>query len=80
MLTSVYATFPPGYDFKSDDLKNIDLSGMQVFAVYSDKNEKELTVDDYTVEITDISTLFEKKVIVTVKYETVSCSFTVFKE
>ena len=53
---------------------------MQVFAVYSDKNEKELTADDYTVEITDISTLFEKKVIVTVKYETVSCSFTVFKE
>ena len=80
LLTSVYATFPSDYDFKAENLDNIDLSGMQVFAVYSDKNEKELTADDYTVEITDISTLFEKKVIVTVKYETVSCSFTVFKE
>lgn len=80
LLTSVYATFPSDYDFKSDDLENIDLSIMKVYAVYSDKNEKELTADDYTVEITDISTLFEKKVIVTVKYETVSCSFTVFKE
>ena len=80
LLTSVYATFPSDYDFKAENLDNIDLSNMQVFAVYSDKNEKELTADDYTVEITDISTLFEKKVIVTVKYETVSCSFTVFKE
>lgn len=80
LLTSVYATFPSDYEFKAKDLDNIDLSIMKFFAVYSDKNEKELTADDYTVEITDISTLFEKKVIVTVKYETVSCSFTVFKE
>ena len=80
LLTSVYATFPSDYDFKAENLDNIDLSGMQVFAVYSDKNEKELTADDYTVEITNISTMFEKKVIVTVKYKTVSCSFTVFKE
>ena len=80
LLTSVYATFPPGYDFKSDDLENIDLSGMRVFAVYSDESEKELTADDYTVNFEDISTLFEKKVIVTVAYKTTSCSFTVFKE
>lgn len=80
LLTSVYATFPSGYDFKAKDLDNIDLSKMKVYAVYSDENEQELTADDYVVDITDISTLFEKKVIVTVKYETVSCSFTVFKE
>lgn len=80
LLTSVYATFPPGYEFKAKDIDNIDLSRMKVFAVYSDESEKELTADDYTVEITDVSTLFEKKAIVTVKYETVSCSFTVFKE
>lgn len=80
LLTSVYATFPSDYDFKADDLDSIDLSFMKVYAVYSDQNEQELTADDYTVEITDISTLFEKKVIVTVKYKTVSCSFTVFKE
>ncbi len=80
LLTSVYATFPSDYEFKAKDLENIDLSRMKVFAVYSDKNEQELTADDYVVDITDISTLFEKKVIVTVKYETVSCSFTVFRE
>ena len=80
LLTSVYATFPSDYEFKAKDLNNIDLSMMKVYAVYSDESEKELTADDYTVDITDISTLFEKKVIVTVKYETTSCSFTVFKE
>lgn len=80
LLTSVYATFPSDYEFKAKDLNYIDLSMMKVFAVYSDKNEKELTADDYTVEITDVSTLFEKKVIVTVTYKTVNCSFTVFKE
>lgn len=80
LLTSVYATFPPGYEFKSDDLENIDLSLMKVFAVYSDESVKELTADDYTVNFEDISTLFEKKVFVTVTYKTASCSFTVFKE
>lgn len=80
LLTSVYATFPSDYEFKSDDLENIDLNGMRVYAVYSDESEKELTADEYTVKSEDISTLFEKKVIVTIKYETVSCSFTVFKE
>lgn len=80
LLTSVYATFPSDYDFKSDDLENIDLNGMRVYAVYSDESEKELTADEYTVKSEDISTLFEKKAIVTVTYKTVSCSFTVFKE
>lgn len=80
LLTSVYATFPSDYEFKAKDLNNIDLSRMKVYAVYSDESEKELTTDEYTVDITDISTLFEKKVIVNVKYETTSCSFTVFKE
>lgn len=79
LLTSVYATFPPGYEFKSDDLENIDLSRMKVFAVYSDESEKELTADEYTVKFEDNSTLFEKKVFVTVTYKTASCSFTVFK-
>lgn len=79
LLTSVYATFPPGYKFKSDDLENIDLSRMRVFAVYSDESEKELTADEYTVKFEDNSTLFEKKVFVTVTYKTASCSFTMFK-
>lgn len=80
LLTSVYATFPSGYEFKAKDLDNIDLSEMKVFAVYSDESKKELTADEYTVSFEDNSTLFEKKVIVTVTYETVNCSFTVFKE
>ena len=80
LLTSVYVIFPSDYNFKVQDLANIDLSFIKVFAVYSDESEKELTAEEYSVEITDISTLFEKKAIVTVTYETVSCSFTVFKE
>lgn len=80
LLTSIYAIFPQDYDFTADDLNNIDLSFMQVYAVYSDGKEKEISPNDYTVDITDISTLFEKKVLVTVSFEGCSCSFTVFKE
>ena len=80
LLTSIYAIFPQDYDFTAGDLNNIDLSFMQVYAVYSDGKEKEITPDDYAVDIADISTLFEKKVLVTVSFEGCSCSFTVFKE
>ena len=80
LLTSIYAIFPQYYDFTADDLNNIDLSFMQVYAVYSDGKEKEISPDDYAVDIADISTLFEKKVLVTVSFEGCSCSFTVFKE
>lgn len=80
LLTSIFAIFPEGYDFTAEDLNNIDLSFMQVYAVYSDGKEKEISPDDYAVDITDISTLFEKKALVTVSFETCSCSFTVFKE
>ena len=41
LLTSIYAIFPEDYDFTEDDLNNIDLSFMQVYAVYSDGKEKE---------------------------------------
>ena len=80
LLTSIYAIFPQDYDFTANDLNNIDLSFMQVYAVYSDGKEKEISPDDYAVDIADISTLFEKKVLVTVSFEGCSCSFTVFKE
>ena len=80
LLSSVYAIFPQDYDFTAEDLSNIDLSFMQVYAVYSDGSEKEIGSDEYTVDVSDISTLFEKKALVTVSYETCSCSFTVFKE
>ena len=80
LLTSIYAIFPEGYDFTAGDLNNIDLSFMQVYAVYSDGKEKEISPDGYAVDIIDISTLFEKKVLVTVSFEGCSCSFNVFKE
>ena len=80
LLTSIFAIFPEDYDFTAGDLNNIDLSFMQVYAVYSDGKEKELSTEDYSVDITDISTLFEKKALVTVSFEGCSCSFTVFKE
>lgn len=80
LLTSIYGIFPEGYNFTAEDLNNIDLSFMQVCAVYSDGKEKEISPDDYSVDITDISTLFEKKVLVTVSFEGCSCSFSVFKE
>ena len=80
LLTSIYAIFPQDYDFTANDLNNIDLSFMQVYAVYSDGKEKEISPDDYAVDIADISTLFEKKVLVTVSFEGCSCSFNVFKE
>ena len=80
LLTSIYAIFPQDYDFTAGDLNNIDLSFMQVYAVYSDGKEKEIHPDDYAVDIADISTLFEKKVLVTVSFEGCSCSFNVFKE
>lgn len=80
LLTSIFAIFPEGYDFTADDLNNIDWSFMQVYAVYSDGKEKEISPDGYAVDITDISTLFEKKVLVTVSFEGCSCSFNVFKE
>lgn len=80
LLTSIYGIFPEGYDFTAKDLGNIDLSFMQVYAVYSDGKEKKISPDEYAVDIADISTLFEKKVLVTVSFEGCSCSFNVFKE
>ena len=80
LLTSIYAIFPQDYDFTAEDLNNVDLSFMQVYAVYSNGKEKEIRPDDYAVDITDISTLFEKKALVTVSFEGCSCSFMMFKK
>ena len=79
-LNSVYAVFPEDYDFTAKDLTDIDLSEMQVYAVYSDGSERELTAEEYTVETKHEKTLFDENVTVTVSYEGCSCSFRVFKE
>lgn len=80
-LTSVYAIFPEGFDFTAKDLNNIDFSEMQVYAVYSNGDETELSADEYTVETEIEKTVFKpKEAFVTVSYEGCSCSFMVFKE
>ncbi len=80
LLTSIYATFQSGYDFTAEDIDNIDLSFMKVFAVYSDGSEKELNSDEYSVIKEDISTIFEKKVMITITHRTCISSFIVFEK
>ena len=79
-LTSIYAIFPDDFTFTANDLNNIDLSQMQVYAVYSNGDETELSADEYTVETEIEKNLFEENAFVTVSYEGCSCSFMVFKE
>lgn len=79
-LTSIYAIFPDDFDFTANDINNIDLTQMQVYAVYSNGDETELTADDYTVDIDTEKKLFKEEAFVTVSYEGCSCSFMVFKE
>ena len=79
-LTSIYAIFPDDFDFTANDLNNIDLSGMQVYAVYSNGDETELSADEYSLDIEIEKNLFKEEAFVTVSYEGCSCSFMVFKE
>ncbi len=80
LLSSVYAIFPDTFTFTSSNLAKIDLKDMQVFAVYSDSTEKELSDNEYEVTFENLSDETEEKVMVTVTYKTTSCSFMVFKE
>lgn len=79
-LNSIYALFPEGFDFTADNLNDIDLDEMQVFAVYSDGSERELPASEYTVEYKQKKTLFEESVTVSVEYEGCSCSFVISKK
>lgn len=80
LLSSVYAIFPDTFTFTSSNLAKIDLKDMQVFAVYSDGTEKELSDNEYEVTFENLSDETEEKVMVTVTYKTTSCSFMIFKE
>ncbi len=80
LLSSVYAIFPDTFTFTSKELDNINLKDMQVFAVFSDGTEKELSNSEYELIFEDFSDETEEKVMVTVKYKTTSCSFVIFKE
>lgn len=79
-LSSVYALFPDSFDFTAEDLNNVSLDGMQVYAVYSDGSEKELTGEEYSVSTEYEKNLFEEYVTVTVSCDGCSCSFMVFKK
>ncbi len=79
-LTSIYAIFPEDFTFTAKDLNNIDLSQMQVYAVYSNGDETELTSDEYTLDIEIEKSFFKEEAFVTISYEGCSCSFMVFKE
>ena len=79
-LTSIYAIFPDDFDFTANDLNNIDLSEMQVYAVYSNGDERELSADEYTVETEIEKNIFKEEAFINVAYEGCSCSFMVFKE
>lgn len=79
-LTSVYAIFPEDFTFTAKDIENISLEGMQVFAVYSNGIEKELSEAEYEVTAQTEKTLFEQSSWVTVSYGGCSCSFRIMKE
>lgn len=79
-LTSIYAIFPDDFDFTANDINNIDLTQMQVYAVYSNGDERELSADEYNVETEIERHLFKEEAFVTVSYEGCSCSFRVYKE
>ena len=79
-LNSVYAIFPEDFTFTAKNLNNIDLSQMQVYAVYSNGDKTELTADEYMVETEIERKLFEENAFVTIRFEGCSCSFMVFKE
>ncbi|MBR3621640.1 MAG: bacterial Ig-like domain-containing protein [Clostridia bacterium] len=73
LLNSIYATFPDGFDFTYNG--EPDLSGMRVYAVYSDGSEKELTPGEYTVSIDETKLPFRKSAAVKVEYEGCTSEF-----
>lgn len=79
-LTSIYALFPEDFTFTAKNLKEISLDGMRVFAVMSDKSERELSESEYEITVETERTLFEQYSQITVSYGECSCSFRIMKE
>ncbi len=73
VLNSIYASFPDDFDFGTDDINNIDLSDMEVYAVYSDKTEEKLSTGGYTVEKEILPD--GKTAMITVKHKSVYAQF-----
>lgn len=79
-LNSIYAVFPDDFDFTTDDLYNFDYGSMQVYAVYSDGSERELSEDEYIVTQEHGGAFIDRYIEVTVTYQDCTCSFTAYKE
>lgn len=77
VLNSVYASFPEGFDFTTKDIDNIDLSGMEVYAVYSDRSEKKLNRGEYTIKTEKLS---NGTAFITITYEGVYTTFGIKEE
>ncbi len=73
VLNSIYAAFPDDFDFTVEDIDKIDLSAMEVYAVYSDKTEKKLSADEYTVETEKLPG--SKSVMIKIIHKSVYTSF-----
>ena len=73
VLNSVYAAFPDDFDFRTDDINNIDLAGLEVYAVYSDKTEEKLSESDYAVETEILPD--GKTAMITVRHKSVYAQF-----
>ena len=79
-LTSIYAILPDDFEFTAKDLYNIELDGMQVYAVYSDGSEKELMPGEYLVIHEHEGLIIDRYVTITVEYLNCNCSFMIYKE
>lgn len=73
ILNSIYAAFPDNFDFRTDDIDNIDLAGMEVYAVYSDNTQEKLNKGDYTVKTELLPD--KKTAMITLEYKSVYASF-----
>lgn len=74
-LNSIYASFPDSFDFRVSDIDNIDLSEMEVYAVFSDGAEEKLNSGQYKTEIEKIQSADGEKALITLYFENTSCSF-----
>jgi len=77
-LNSVYALFPDDFKFTVKDLNNIDLSGMEVYAIYSDKSREKLSGGEYTVTKEILPD--NKTAMITVEYKGVYTTFGIEEE
>lgn len=77
-LNSIYALFPDDFKFTVKDINNIDLSGMEVYAIYSDKSREKLSDGEYTV--TKEMLPDNKTAMITVGYKGVYTTFGIEEE